>query len=124
MITVSENAQQLAQEILDWTIANPKRFDMGVWVGVGGVPARPDDELCDTTLCLAGTAVFLRLGEEGLRDCLNRSLPFFDDMAGQWLGLNDEEVNILFYTDEDVALQGITALANGDADKFNEVIGV
>lgn len=85
----------LARQIRAFIDTNPDRFDMEVWAGtkVGA------DPVCGTTMCLAGTAVFLN-GGEFLFPKIDRRAEFWGDgdeiLASKALMPDGRKVHISF----------------------------
>lgn len=107
----------LAQEIIDYWDAHPGFHEQESWVG-GKVPYAEDD-VCGTTMCAAGTAVFLAHGPSAVKQTLSGiSDMSFAEQARDLLGLNYAESDALFYSNNEQARNMMQALAIGDRDRF------
>jgi hypothetical protein len=114
---VTEETKAAAQGVLDYIIANPEKHDQRHFVADSS-SFQFDDNVCGTTMCIAGTAVFVIEGVSALRECTFGSLDFEHEGA-RILGLDEAEATALFYTmDNEVAVDMTNAIAQGDADKF------
>lgn len=129
--TVAEKTieQIRAQEVLDYLEAHPERHDQSLWTTqslseVGAKPAR-DLKVCDTTMCVAGTVVFLEAlaNDTSIADVLDVDPNgYFNEersyarKGAELLGLNDEDAWQLFYnkTDEQ-AVEDLRRLAAGQS---------
>ena len=116
-----------ARAALDYIEANPEKHrqadfymvhdDDGQPVYVGQGRNVSEQNWCNTTMCVAGTAVFIDGGIEALRDCDD-----FDHKGAELLGLDFYEGSKLFYTmDESAAVEMLKAVAEGDEARFDEV---
>lgn len=127
-MNVTEETKAHAQEILDYLRANPEKHNQNSWVDTGledeyGDPIRvvTDQNFCGTTMCVAGTSVWLKGGINRLNDygCYGSR---FDNEGSYNLGLNENEANALFYeANNSEALELLIAVAAGDEAKFYEV---
>lgn len=131
---VTERTKAHAREIYDYISLNPERHSQAHWVGI----PRDDrvdyffhhydkvDEtnVCGSTMCIAGTSVYLKEGIEGLNDCYNETdkygrLGGFPRRAGFYLGLDEIEADSIFFEmSEQIALDSLLAIAEGDEEKF------
>lgn len=114
-----------ARATLDYIAANPekhKQADFYMVHGDDGMPQFGDRNLteqtwCNTTMCVAGTAVFVDGGLEALRNCED-----FDTEGADLLGLDFYEGSKLFYVmDESAAVAMMEAVAEGDEARFDEI---
>lgn len=117
------NPQELAQGILDYIEMFPDRHEQTNWVTVDGytvqAPRRTEKEnMCNTTMCAAGTAVYL-----------SRPFSEFQKFDGSFategrelLGLTHPEADDLFYSNNETAVKLLGALAEGDKEKFNRIV--
>lgn len=116
-----------AQRVLDFIMENPEQHDQTAWWSALSRGSRrvadARDNICDTTLCIAGTAVYLQEGVEGLReryDAFFRSGPTLPERAADILGLSlDERNNLFLCMDNELARDMLIAVANGDQEKFD-----
>lgn len=117
-MNVTEETKEHAQHILNYITMFPERHEQSTWVEVPIGIYRDDlteDNFCGTTMCIAGTSVFLTEGVEGLR----RPTSDFEDIAAERLGLSSVEAHDLFYnTDNDTAKVMLKAIVDGDEDAF------
>lgn len=111
---------------------NPLAFDMGVWEN--GPKRDVDGELCGTTRCVAGWAVYATLGQplysSGTVDVVDPACglsPAFQELAAE-LGVQADigivastllglprEMQGLFYTYEELAAEFVHRTARGDS---------
>lgn len=90
--------KEACQRVLDWTLAHPEHHDQRTWA-------------CDTTLCMAGTAIMLEhYGETRTRELalsgtgtleLSNALAFkhnggYGEQAQELLGLTEDQADALF----------------------------
>lgn len=119
----------MAQDIIDFFIENPEKHAQSSVCGDGLTQLEkmdniPDD-LCGTTLCIAGSAVYLNEGLEGLKKLVRAEYTGWDTKAAELLGLNPYESHLLFYTmDNQRAFDATNAIANGDAEKFQDILNI
>jgi len=112
--------RKMAQDVLDFVTFNPHAHDQKTWFDYdGGTPVISEDEnICNTTMCIAGTTKFLAEGIEGLKSFENNEWASVNE-AGSLLGLDFDEYDALFYTmDQDTAVEMLRAVTNDDEDKF------
>lgn len=110
-----------AQEVLDYIIEHPEQHSQESWFVSKDETLPPEPGTCGTTMCIAGTSIFLKYGENCIR---NPSRSAFSQDAADNLGLTSSEAGCLFYTFDDArALDALTAVANGDEKKFHDLIG-
>lgn len=113
---VTEATKAMAQKIVDYFLIYPERHEQADFVGKSAV--LNEKTVCNTTMCIAGSAVFLGDGIKGLNDCI-LGVREFDERGAELLGLNDCEATALFYTMEnDMAIDAVHAIAQGDEKKF------
>lgn len=130
--------RDLAQRILDYWEATGMH-EQDTWFGYGEVGVHveningQDINVCDTTMCAAGTAIFLNDHREFLaaaKDILE--LPpgtesallaqeFFSVRGRELLGLDDNEAIFLFYTNNENAVELMRTVAQGDTEKFDQI---
>ena len=114
----------MAREIADFIKSHPERHDQSSWVYVldanEGAPgaeyaeALKQPDLCNSTMCVAGTALFLEHGTEVFKKEWQMGHDFEDEGASL-LGLTYEEANYLFYdTNNEEALDMVEGLAVGE----------
>ena len=124
---------QHAQDVLDYIETHPKQHGQSRWVGSKSwvnVEVNQED-FCGTTMCIAGTSVFLNEGNAGLFHYnyrpgdisywfANQDIPA---KAEEYLGLSREQAFELFYQMNNAdALALLRCVAAGDEKKFNEVV--
>ena len=119
-----------AQDILDYIDTHPQEHNQFSWAEAGSAESSrlSEDEFCGTTMCIAGTSVFLNEGNKGLfmRDRWLTSLELrsgIDRKAAKNLGLDTYQAWSLFYQwNESVALDLLRCVAAGDEKKFQDVV--
>lgn len=113
--------RKTAQDIVDYIEAHPDQHEQTTfWSAQGVRPEGASDNICDTTMCIAGTAVLLT---EGLGTMIELrdggSADEWEAKGAHALGLDEHEALRLFYTmDNDAAVEAVRAVANGDQVKF------
>jgi hypothetical protein len=128
---INETTKANAQAVLDYIEQHPEKHDQGNWFGENvtmndgetgnlsyGYGEEIDPNVCGTTMCIAGTALWLKAGMPN-----KIVIPDFPDQeAAPWLGLeSEEETHALFYNmDENAAVNMLRGMANGDEHKFWE----
>lgn len=121
---VTEETKAAAQAVVDYLTVYPERHEQStVWGDEDGneITSKADeqcpDDICGTTLCIAGTTLFLDGGIEAVKETVRKNTWITD--AGAKLGLDWGEAYELFHTwDEQKAFDATVAIANGDQDKF------
>lgn len=100
-----------AQDILDYISEHPDEHDQNNWV-TGTIPEDATPETgCGTTMCVAGTSIFLKHGPAMLND----PIDLYSTLAGVELGLNAVEKEALFYSMSNAqAVEALEAIAAGD----------
>lgn len=131
---VTEETKSVAQGILDYFILYPERHKQAMWIADnnsgdyffrGGRDAVSEENLCDTTLCVAGSAVYVSQGVEGLNAIGSEPAPNWEHYGAEALGLDEIEGGYLFFCwDEEKAIDAVRAIAAGDVDKFHSVMGL
>ena len=127
-MNVTEETKAHAQEILDYLRANPEKHDQTSWFDTGlddkdGDPVEfvTDDNFCGTTMCVAGTSVWLKGGISKLNE-YSRLDVLFEHEGACNLGLNNREAEALFFgAGNSEALDLLSAVAAGDEAKFGEI---
>lgn len=118
---VTEDTKGLARAILDYIHTYPERHNQNNWIELDGELDTADmvneTNICQTTMCVAGTAVYLSRPLNEFR----RYKGDWETDGGQLLGLNWDEGDSLFYANNESALSLLEAVAEGDEDKFNEI---
>jgi hypothetical protein len=110
--------REMAQKVVDYIGDNPERHSQS-WFCSGW----EDEGMCDTTMCIAGTAVFLEGGSEALVEGRQNGVKWWTDNGARILGLNKNEALNLFYCmDNEAAVAATVAIAQGDEVKFNAVL--
>jgi hypothetical protein len=113
---------QHAQEIIDYLAENPEQHSQSAYWN--GYSLGIKNTVCGTTMCVAGTSVFLKEGVDGLvNSCDSEDYDdSFSKKAERYLGLNSSEAYDLFYTfHREKALEMLRAVANGDEVKFEAI---
>ncbi len=122
---VTEATKAHAQAIVDYIIENPEKHDQRLWwMDNEKSPINGSDfNFCDTTMCIAGTSVFIEGGVEALIE--QSQIGDWEIAAAPNLGLTDREASYLFYCmDNDLAVDAVNAIAQGDVDKFYEILEI
>lgn len=127
---VTEDTKQLAKEILNyWKLFN--HHDQNMWVGeeepvISKVKiGNAEVKVCNTTMCAAGTAVFLRVSKKEFKRLA--MFHFSDDeewveRGRELLGLSTREAHSLFFSDDATAKKLMKAIAKGDQEKFDKIL--
>lgn len=125
---VTDESKALAQGILDYIISHPSRHNQADFIDMPGKYSEllqtgiTEENICDTTMCIAGTAVYLTEGVEGVNRC--KTDNSWESTAAPLLGLSWEEGQHLFFTmDNSIAVDMVVAIASGDEEKFNALYG-
>lgn len=130
---VTEETKQHAQEVLDYILEHPKQHNQKQWWDTKNLPLFPtvefvEENICNTTMCAAGTSVFLKQGVQGLIKC-DTDVDTFIFVGAKNLGLDEDEAQLLFLDtamlddlsiSNETAVNMLRAVASGDADKFEE----
>lgn len=120
---VTEETKANAQAVYDYIIVNPERHRQQDWIKMPDLTAYEsirmankglsEENICGTTMCVAGTNDFLKRGYVSWGVSARAAVDF---------GLEDGEAEDLFYCmDKDLALDMVLAIAQGDADKFEQL---
>ena len=136
---VTEETKAQAQAALDYIHAHPEKHAQNHWVGINKGNAITyfwmdnlnvtEENLCGTTMCVAGTLVYLNEGVDGLNRLHHNTMGVVDEndvvvngwivTGAKYLGLTSQEAYSLFFEmDEAKAVDMLTAIANGDEVKF------
>jgi hypothetical protein len=111
--------QERAMAVYDFISANPDAHNQKNYFD------NPEGH-CGTTMCIAGTALFLEYGHKSLGDFdvyrnSNHPDSSIDDIAGELLGLNMHEAMSLFFDmDNDSAMRRLKFIVAGDEFAFAE----
>jgi len=132
---VTDETKSLAQEIVDYFHTYPERHEQDTWVflhdGKDDEVYLPVEEylteanVCNTTMCIAGSAVFLTRPLSEFKKFYSTPGEDYDweIVGGRLLGLESNEAFWLFYdTNNATAIDAVTAIANGDVDKFTHLM--
>jgi hypothetical protein len=121
--------REVAQKVVDYIAEHPQEHSQSLfWAPATDADTALIDinNICDTTMCVAGTAVYITDGIEGMIASLyNGRHPTlsFAGRGASLLGLNKVEADALFYCmDDAAAVDAVRALAQGDQEKFWEAI--
>lgn len=120
-MNVTEQTKSLAQKIYDYFLEHPERHNQNFFVATdeSGNDNLTEENLCNSTMCIAGSAVFLTEGFEGIEECRRIGGTNFEDRGAELLGLDFSEAMNLFYCmDNDAARDAVMAIAAGDEEKF------
>lgn len=116
---VTPETQALAQNILDFIHEYPEKHSQETFFG---------DRGCGTTMCIAGTALYLTYGISTLQEFSGSELYDLDDSisgsAGELLGLEtSHEIDHIFYEmNPEEAIQKLKHLVTGDVWAFTSSI--
>lgn len=122
---VTDSTKFIATEILDYLERFPERHNQNQWVtDAGDVDKLSTTQMCNSTMCIAGTAVWLTTPLKEFKNLAYRNdEESFEKKAASLLGLDATEADQLFYTeDEAQALDALRAVAEGDEDEFERVL--
>lgn len=113
--------REVAQKVLDYFLTDPRRHDQSEFFN-GDYMNPTDEEVCGTTLCVAGAAVYLTGGYKGMLEH-TRGDKDWEETGASVLGLTTTEANGLFMEvmDNSVARDMVAAVAQGDETKFNHL---
>jgi hypothetical protein len=125
---VTNETQALAYEILAYW----KRFnhhDQSSWVQ-SNTPeiltekvGKKEVNYCNTTMCAAGTAVFLNTTPKKFKEIAWKKEgddEWWERNAGELLGLSQREAELVFYSDNESAVRYMKAIAAGSQKKFDK----
>lgn len=118
---VTEETKAHAQDIFDYLIMNPEKHDQSDWYNFYNEEdvLVTEENFCGTTMCVAGTSVWLKSGVSGLNN--KYDYEFLNEGAKN-LGLAYNEACTLFYgTNNEESLSLLAAVAAGDEDKFYDI---
>lgn len=115
---VTAETKAIAQRAYDFIIVNPHRHEQRNWISdprrdafADSLLDRPELQHCGTTMCVAGTVDTL------LNGCVTHKV---EAHAREALGLSEREsLSLFFCFDNDLALDMLGAIAQGDEDKFH-----
>lgn len=97
-------SQKLAKSVYRYIKAHPEQHDQTAW-------CEPGENECDTTMCIAGTAIYLAEGVEGLE--YHRKNGGWSDKARHLLGLSyKEELRLFYELDNEEALRQLLEIAS------------
>lgn len=122
----NEETRANAQAVVDYIIEHPENHKQREYFGKmtdSGLESDYDlsENACGTTMCIAGTHLFLKYGTRATKIFLASVNGSIKD-AGNDLGLEGMERFKLFHeANEDTAFDLINALAQGDLEKFAEI---
>ena len=120
-----------ANDILNFLKSERVIHNQYSWVGVERLRIGRDnhvteDNLCNTTMCVAGASVFLKEGLEGINKALysvTDDIFTFENKGTQNLGLTESQALVLFYeTTEEEALAALEAISMRDKTSLNEIL--
>lgn len=121
---VTARSKRRAQEILDYIERHPDNHNQSSWFD------QHDDtdvqikngNICDTTMCIAGTAVLVHYGPKALVDPWSELGMDYPSAGRKVLGLDSHEASQLFYTmNNEKAKDMLAALAKGDVKEFASI---
>lgn len=122
---VNDSTKAIAQKVDDYFLVHPERHDQNNWAALEDDEYRAveidDENVCNTTMCVAGSAVFVSRPIHEFRAFAGGSNSWEDEGA-VLLGLDGDEAEWLFYdTSNEIAIDAVRAIANGDEDKFKAI---
>lgn len=126
---VTKETMAVAAGVVNYIETYPERHSQSSWfrLALGGSNTEKttlvtEDNLCDTTMCIAGTAVFLTFTIEEFKEWDKDLEAHWEARGGELLGLDSSEASWLFYdcTNEE-ALKAVKAIAEGSQEKFDKV---
>jgi len=119
---VTNHTKAVAQSILRYIEMYPERHDQRAWVsnpdGTDNHEKFDSDNVCNTTMCIAGTAVFLTRPVDEFK----RFDGDWESVGGGLLGLTYDEAEQLFYADNETSLKMLRAVAEGNEEEFYRII--
>lgn len=124
---ITPETMAMANKVLDYIKDHPERHDQFSWVSVEGLEQASqlrEDNLCQTTMCVAGTAVFLSrpLDEFVKFDTVGTGAAVWETEGARLLGLDEDESEWLFYdASNEEALEALAAAAAGNQQEFDRV---
>jgi hypothetical protein len=112
---ITPETQELAAEVFNFIQANPERHDQNIYFSKDN----PNDDTaeCGTSMCIAGTTLFLEYGIDNYVEALNFSgHGFISETAAPLLGLESKaESDALFHDyNNESALQTLKYIVTGD----------
>lgn len=141
---VTDETKANAQAVLDYILAHPEKHSQRHVVGLMDsswnfflLPSSgesvedivlTEENFCGTTMCIAGTVIFLNQGIDALNR-LGKPVIIDDESHTDWeivgaeyLGLDlDEADSIFFEMSNSRAIDLLIAIANGDEEKFHRL---
>lgn len=112
---MSQEVIEHAKDVYDYLIKHPERHRQSDWVMTGGVVGTiaGDISLCNTTMCAAGTSVFLKQGPAALIEAYQED--GVGELAQSNLGLTTLEAEDLFFNmNEEDVLERLREIAYPD----------
>lgn len=111
-MNITPETQTMAQRVLDYIHEHPEAHDQKQFFN--------DTASCGTTMCIAGTALFLEYGIQSDYEFFDRNFEgSFTNVAGRLLGLTDYEAEDLFYKmNNEIAVQMLKCIITGDEEGF------
>lgn len=117
--------RRVAQSVLDYIEAHPDLHRQDSWYRLkdGRYNEQPTEEnICNTTMCVAGTAIYLQHGIKELIDPTLTPGGTWEDEGARLLGLNHLEEAALFLDSTDrQAVDLLEAVIRGDSALFEEI---
>lgn len=113
--------RKMAKRVLGYIKAFPEKHNQNSWVS-SPASVRATKSVCNTTLCAAGTAVFLHDGVQSIINSLDLNSGFkLPERARELLGLTPNEADALFYSNNKSARRLLKAIAKGNQKKFDRI---
>jgi len=118
--------RRIAQGVLDYIKAHPNNHDQESWFhhkdAFGQYTNPTEENICDTTMCVAGTAIFLQHGVRALIDPSTTPGGDYEEEGGRLLGLNSHEQSLLFLdSTNEQAVDLLEAVVAGDETLFKAI---
>lgn len=127
-MNVTEETKAHAQEIFDYLTQHPEKHDQDSWYDTKGeanfddIQEITEDNFCGTTMCVAGTSVWLKGGIALMNEFSDMCELNFQNAGAENLGLDENEAYALFYgAGNSQALDLVAAIAAGDEAKFHDI---
>lgn len=126
-MNVNDKSQERAQTVLNFLESHPQNHNQNIYVGKVAESAT-DENWCGTTMCIAGATVAFEMGLERARYLAHNIVDAdgnylnIDDVAGELLGLDEFESEMLFHTyDNEDALDMLRCVAEGNKEKMGAI---
>jgi hypothetical protein len=127
---VTNDSMSNAGAIVAWHVLHPGHHEQESVISKDGYESLDeidfkslkDGNICGTTMCIAGTAVYLAEGAKALKRAMKNDTWVAD--GAEALGLDVHEAYKLFHVmDNEVAMRATAAIAVGDEKEFKKIMG-